>query len=83
MEVPVGTTLFEAAHLAAVPVASSCQAELVCGKCHMAVSDGAQNLSPCSKSEERVLQKEKVASGERISCVARVLGDVSVTTAYW
>jgi len=83
IEVPLGTTLFNAALQAGLPVASSCNAEFVCGRCNMQITVGAENLSPQTEVEKRLLIKEKHASSDRISCQTKVLGDCSVKTTYW
>ncbi|NBT58427.1 hypothetical protein EBT16_06550 [bacterium] len=83
VEVPQGTLLFDAACRAGLPVASSCSAEAVCGKCVMKVHSGSQNLSPLSEHEQKILVRDKRDSNQRISCMVRVLGDCSVSAAYW
>lgn len=82
-EVPEDTLLFDAACRAGLPVASSCSAEAVCGKCVMRVLKGANNLTKLSPHEERLLHRDKRDESERISCMVRVLGNCTVTTGYW
>lgn len=83
IEVPEGTTLFEAAHLAGLPVASSCQADFVCGKCHMRVWAGAEHLSLQTVAEKKLLQRERAPLDSRVSCQVQVRGDCTVGTSYW
>lgn len=83
IEVPVGTTLFQAALSAGLPVASSCQADFVCGKCHMEIIAGGDNLSPQTEHELKLLRKENAPEKNRISCQAKVQGDCTVATTYW
>lgn len=83
IEVPSGTLLFDAALRAGLPVASSCSAEFVCGKCNMQVLAGAENLSAQRDPERNVLRRQGRPETDRISCVVRVYGDCSVTTSYW
>lgn len=83
VDVPTGTLLFDAACRAGFPVASSCSSSAVCGKCVMAVSEGSQNLSSVSDHERVLLERDKRKPEERVSCMARVLGDCAVTTGYW
>lgn len=78
-----GTSLFDAAKQAGLPVASSCSADFVCGRCNMQVIAGERNLSPQSDHEKKLLQRDKKPLTDRISCMARVLGDCTVTTTYW
>jgi len=83
VRVKEGTSLFDAAHLAGLPVASSCGAEAICGKCNMTVLSGLQGLSAPKPIEEILLKKEGKPPTDRISCQTRVVGDCVVTTTYW
>lgn len=83
LTVPEGMTLFDAAKQAGLPVASSCGADNVCGRCNMQVLDGAQYLSIQEDLEKKLLQRDKKDLADRISCMTRVLGDCTVTTTYW
>lgn len=83
IEVPSGTLLFDAACRAGLPVSSSCSAAEVCGKCVMRVVEGAENLSSTSAHELKLLHRDQRQETERVSCMARILGDCSVTTGYW
>ena len=78
-----GTLLFDAAQMADLPVASSCKRQQTCGKCHMRVLSGQENLSMRVESEVLLLEKEKSPDTDRISCIAAVSGDCVVTTGYW
>ena len=83
VEVAVGTTLFDAALKLGLPVASSCSADSVCGKCNMQVLQGVEALSEQGELELRLLKRDKNPPTDRISCQAKVLGDCRVTTRYW
>ncbi len=83
IEVALNTTLFNAALTAGLPVASSCNAEFVCGRCNMQVVEGGGNLSAQTDFERRLLRKEKNSEADRISCQTRVRGDCTVKTFYW
>ena len=83
IEVPSGTLLFDAAKRAGLPVASSCSADNICGKCNMQVLNGAESLSNQDVSETSLLQRDKNPITDRISCMTQVLGDCVVTTRYW
>ena len=82
-EVGKGALLFDAAIKAGLPVASSCSADFVCGKCNMRVLSGAENLSEQEPHELKLLRRDKQPETDRISCIAKVLGDCVVTTTYW
>jgi len=83
LEVSSGTLLFDAALRAKLPVASSCSAEFVCGKCNMQVVEGGENLSPQRDLERKLLHRNGKPESDRISCVTRIYGDCTVTTTYW
>lgn len=83
VEVPEGTLLFDAACRAGLPVASSCSAEAVCGKCVMRVITGADQLNPISEYEKKILKRDHREPEERLSCMAKVEGNCSVQASYW
>ena len=83
IQVPSGTLLFDAAKMAGLPVASSCGADNICGKCNMQVLSGAETLSNQEPTEISLLQRDKNSTADRISCMTQVLGDCVVTTRYW
>ncbi len=82
-DVPAGTSLYDAAQRAGLPVASSCSAEATCGKCNMRVIGNEAGLSPRNMLEDRLLKKERKPPTDRISCLTLVTGDCTVTTSYW
>ncbi len=79
----MGTLLFDAALRAELPVASSCSAAFVCGRCDMEIVDNPQALSPQKEIELALLKRQGRPAHRRISCVTRVFGDCTVTTTYW
>lgn len=81
--VTAGTSLFDAAKSVGLPVASSCSADNVCGRCNMQVVSGGQNLSVQEDGEIKLLQRDKKEPTDRISCMTRILGDCTITTTYW
>ena len=83
LDVNEGTLLFDAACRAGLPVASSCSAEMVCGRCTMRVVNGSENLSAPSDHEMRLLRRDKKGPTDRVSCMVKVNGDCTVTTTYW
>lgn len=88
MEVPSGTILFEALREADIPIASSCQGELVCGRCKIKVLSGQENLSEMTTDEMRMNvrlswenESKKIV---RAACGARIMeGTVELSTDYW
>ena len=79
--VPEGTTLFDAADSAGMPVGSSCGADGVCGKCGLRLVEGI--LPPPSDREHRVMRANRVDPGLRLSCMVVPDSDVTVTADYW
>lgn len=86
--VPAGTSLLDAARQVGVEIESICGGRLVCGKCKVQIEEGAfqkhgiessdSHLSPAAEDEREHLARLG-AEEMRLSCVARVQGDVLVT----
>lgn len=83
LDVPPGTTLLEATRAAGLPLAASCDGATVCGWCRIHVLTGGEALSPPAPAESARLARRGAAPDERLACVARILGDVTVTASYW
>jgi len=75
-EVLAQTTVMEAVAQAGVTVTAPCGREGGCGKCRVEVTSG---VAPPSGVEREALTAAQLASGVRLSCQARVVGDASVT----
>jgi uncharacterized 2Fe-2S/4Fe-4S cluster protein (DUF4445 family) len=86
--VPRGTTLLDAARQLGVEIESICGGHVTCAKCKVQIEGGvfqkhgitsrAENAS-AAESEELHLLKRMNAEGQRLSCTARILGDLLVT----
>lgn len=83
IQTETGSNLMKSLLDAGLPVASSCNAEGVCGKCRIEVVAGLENLSAKQELEIFLIEKYQLKNNERISCQCQVLGDVSVQTKYW
>jgi len=83
LEVPHETLLFDAVCRAGLPIASSCSAVAVCGKCIVQVLSGTGNLSEVSEYEKKLLIRDRRKPNERIACMTKVQGDCRITTTYW
>ncbi|MEX0991481.1 MAG: ASKHA domain-containing protein [Actinomycetota bacterium] len=70
--VPEGTTVFNAAHWAGLPIESSCGGRGTCGKCSVQVLEGDFAPTP---ADARHLTEAQVDEGWRISCQAVINGD--------
>jgi uncharacterized 2Fe-2S/4Fe-4S cluster protein (DUF4445 family) len=72
--VPPGTTLFSAAHWIGLPIDSTCGGRGTCGKCKVRVLEGASEVTT---ADHRLLRKDEVESGWRLSCQARIYEDMT------
>ncbi|MFW5739671.1 MAG: 2Fe-2S iron-sulfur cluster-binding protein [Myxococcota bacterium] len=74
-----GTTLLSAAMDGQLPLASSCDGTGICKACVVRVVEGTMNLSPVAPME----REAQLDIDQRLACLARVAGPVSITTTYW
>ena len=72
--VPPGTTLFSAAHWIGLPIDSTCGGRGTCGKCKVRVVEGASEVT---SADHRLLRKDEVDNGWRLSCQARIYEDMA------
>ncbi len=82
-EIRAGATILSAANQAKVPIGQSCSGDGICGWCKVRVLDGAVNLSPPGDIERKLMHTYHFEHDERSACLAKVKGDVTVTTSYW
>ncbi len=82
-EVADGTTLWDAARAQGLPVATSCNGESLCARCGLLPLEGADALSAESPAERLAKERGRVDPGLRLSCQARIHGDVLATARYW
>jgi len=85
---PIGTPLLQAARALGVDIDSVCGGRGICGRCQILVAEGefakhgirshADSLTPLSEPEKRYARRQTLADGRRLSCSAKVLGDVVV-----
>jgi uncharacterized 2Fe-2S/4Fe-4S cluster protein (DUF4445 family) len=84
----LGTPLLQAARSLGVDVDSVCGGRALCGRCQVLVMEGdfakhgvqskAANLTALSEAEVRYSSRRALPAGHRLSCSARVLGDLVV-----
>jgi 2Fe-2S ferredoxin len=84
VQVPVGTSLLEAATKAHFPEGSACGGVCACSTCHVHVIRGAQLLSEQEDEEADILDKAfDVRATSRLGCQSRIVGegeiDVEIT----
>ena len=83
VRVAAGTSLLEATRMASLPLASACAAEGACGRCGLAILDGAASLPAESECERNAKRRNRVDPTLRLACRVRLAADVVVTAAYW
>ena len=76
-EVAAGTTILVAAIQNGVQLRHDCT-EAVCGTDRVKILAGKANLSAKTENEELTLEMMNAGPDERLGCVARVLGDVTL-----
>jgi len=85
---PVGTPVLQAARSLGVDIDSVCGGRGICGRCQVELSVGnfskfqidsqAGNLTEPARNELRYTEKRGLASGRRLSCSTKLLGDVVI-----
>ena len=85
---PVGTPVLQAARSLGVDIDSVCGGRGICGRCQVLVSEGdfpkhglvskVEHLSPVTQVEADYCATQPLADGRRLSCSAKVQGDVVI-----
>lgn len=76
VEVPVGTSLLEAAAKGHFPEGSACGGVCACSTCHVYVSRGADLLSEQEDDEADILDKAfDVRAGSRLGCQSKIVAE--------
>jgi 2Fe-2S ferredoxin len=76
VEVPVGTSLLEAATKAHFPEGSACGGVCACSTCHVYVTKGADLLAEQEDEEADILDKAfDVRASSRLGCQSKILRD--------
>ncbi len=70
--VPEGTTLFNAAHWAGLPIDSTCGGRGTCGKCQVRLISSAPEPTP---ADHRHLADDQISEGWRLSCQHGIMAD--------
>jgi adenylate cyclase len=76
----IGETLLEVAERSGGLLDSQCLAG-ACGTCMVRVIEGADNLSPPEAIEQILLEASDLLDNKRLSCQARLHGQVRVVSA--
>lgn len=83
VEVSSGTSLLDAVVAAGLPIARSCGADGICGKCALRILAGATALSAETDAETQIKARNRVEPEHRLACRACARGDVTATASYW
>ncbi len=76
VEVPVGTSLLQAAVAAHAPEGSACGGVCACSTCHLYVKQGLELLSEAEDEEQDILDKAfDVRAQSRLGCQSKILKD--------
>ncbi len=76
LEVPLGTSILEAAMKLGAPEGSACGGVCACSTCHVYVLSGAELLSEQEDEEADILDKAfDVRSSSRLGCQSRIVKD--------
>lgn len=79
VEVPVGTTILQAARLAGAPEGDRCGGVCACSTCHVYVVKGFDDTSEIEDEEFDILDKAiDVRMTSRLGCQAKINGDVEI-----
>jgi 2Fe-2S ferredoxin len=81
VEVPVGTSILEAATKAHVPEGSACGGVCACSTCHVYVTKGADKLSDQEDDEADIIDKAfDVRPSSRLGCQSKIVeeGEIEV-----
>ncbi len=84
----IGTPVLQAARSLGVDIDSVCGGRAMCGRCQVDVTEGelskhgivsrAENLSAPGQVEQRFLASDGADSGRRLSCHAKIEGDIAI-----
>jgi uncharacterized 2Fe-2S/4Fe-4S cluster protein (DUF4445 family) len=85
---PTDTPVLDAARQLGVHVESVCGGRGICGRCQVDVQEGVfakhgitssnEHISPFGGNEVRYAEKRDLKAGRRLSCSARILGDLVI-----
>jgi ferredoxin len=82
-EIKAGATILAAANQTGVPIGQSCSGDGICGWCRVTVIEGQDQLFPPSERESHLIAERGLGPDERAACMARIKGDITITTTYW
>ncbi|BBH51722.1 2Fe-2S iron-sulfur cluster-binding protein [Fluviispira sanaruensis] len=67
-----------------LPIGSACSGVGVCGACHLKVTEkNPQSISEKNNFEKETLANNQKSPDERLACLCRVSGDITIQADYW
>jgi ferredoxin len=78
VDVPAGTSLFEAGAKVAAGIDTACVGKGTCGLCRVRIVSGADHLNPYTEEETKHLGNVYHLTKVRLSCRSRITGDVAI-----
>lgn len=77
-QVAAGTDLVRLPHIyPTIPLTfGCCQGE--CGVCAIEIASGTENLTKCTKQEEKTLKKKGLPANYRLACQCALKGDIAI-----
>ena len=78
LQVEAGTTVLAAALKMGLDIDHYCGGHCSCGSCRIVVLAGDTSLSRPRPDEKMVLGHDAESRGDRLSCQARIMGDVTI-----
>jgi len=77
-ELERGKSLLDAAESMGIELRHDCGGFATCSTCRILIIDGVSNLTEVDLDEENMLEEAELTAPFRLSCQAKVLGDVTV-----
>lgn len=77
-EIPDGTSLLDAAEKLGLPMRHDCGGFATCSTCRVWVIEGMPHLTEIDLDEENMLEEAQLPSPFRLSCQAKIKGEVTV-----
>jgi len=77
-EIAAGTSLLDAAEAMGVDLRHDCGGFATCSTCRVVVVEGMSNLTEIDLDEENMLEEAALSAPHRLSCQAKICGDVVV-----
>jgi len=77
-EIAIGTSILDAAELMGIELRHDCGGFATCSTCRIIVVEGMPNLTEIDLDEENMLEEASLSSPYRLSCQAKIRGDVTL-----